>query len=85
MSNSSTVQERNRQLAEAINRETLANPNSPYAGKFVGIAHGQVVAVSDDFDQLMRALCEVEPDPENRFFIEAGRDYDEPQDIWSIT
>ena len=85
MSNPSTIQERNQQLAVAINQETLANPNSPYAGKFVGIANGQVVAVTDDFDQLMRALREAEPDPEKTFFIEAGRDYEEPQDIWSAT
>ena len=84
MSSSSTIQERNRQLANAINRETLANPNSPYAGKFVGIANGQVVAVTDDLDELVRALRRIEPDPEKMFWIEAGRDYSEPQDIWSL-
>jgi len=59
VSNSSTIQERNRQLAEAINQEALANSDSPYAGKFVGIANGQVVAVTDDLDELVRKLDDV--------------------------
>jgi hypothetical protein len=84
VSNSSTIQERNRQLADAINQEALANPNSPYAGKFVGIANGQVVVVTDDLDELVHKLDEVEPDREKTFCIEAGIDYDEPQYIWSF-
>jgi len=84
MSNSTTIQERNQQLAEAINQEALANPNSPYAGKFVGIANGQVVAVTDDLDELVRRLDEVEPDHEKTFIIEAGIDYNEVQEIWSL-
>ncbi|MCU0875389.1 MAG: hypothetical protein MUE50_23915 [Pirellulaceae bacterium] len=31
------VRERNQRLADRINQEAKQNPNSPYAGKFVGI------------------------------------------------
>jgi hypothetical protein len=84
MSNSNTVQERNRVLARAINEEARTNPNSPYAGRFVGIANGQVVTVTDDLDELVRALRQAEPDPQKTFSIEAGIDYDEVQEIWSV-
>ena len=37
------VQKVNRELAERINREARKDPTSPYAGKYVGIANGEVV------------------------------------------
>ena len=84
MSNSKHIPERNRELARAINKEAQANPNSPYAGKFVGIANGQVVSVTDDLDELVRNLRQAEPDPEKTFCLEAGLDYSAVQDIWSL-
>ena len=53
MSTVATVQEIkaiNRELARQINLEARANPHSPYAHKFVGIANGQVVVVENDHD-----------------------------------
>ena len=79
-----SVADRNRELADRINAEALANPNSPYAGKFVGIANGQVVTVGDDADQVIRELLKVEPDPHKLFCLEAGLDYSEVQEIWGI-
>lgn len=84
MSNSPTVQEQNRELARRINEEARANPNSPYAGKFVGIANGQVVVVSEELDEVGRCLKQVESDPQKCFSLEASRDYDEVHEIWSI-
>jgi hypothetical protein len=83
LSNFNTVQERNRELARVINEEARKNPNSPYVGKFVGIANGQVVTVTEDLDQLVKNLRQFEPDPERSFCFEAGIDYSEPQEIWS--
>ena len=40
MPNSESVRERNQELADRINQEAKQNPNSPYAGKFVGIVDG---------------------------------------------
>ncbi len=75
MSDSNNVLEINRELARKINEEALANPQSPYANKFVGIANGQVVAVEEALDTLIRRLKEIEPDDCRCFIIEASRDY----------
>ncbi len=83
MFSSATVQDRNRELARQVNDEARRNPNSPYAGKFVGIANGQVVVVGDNLDEVIRGLRQVEPDPQRVFCLEAGLDYDEIQEIWS--
>ena len=78
-----SIQDRNRELARQINEEALANPGSRYAGKFVGIVRGQVAVVADDLDELGRELDGMAVVPEETFCIEAGRDYDEPEWIWS--
>jgi Family of unknown function (DUF5678) len=72
----------NRQLAKKLLDEAASNLSSPYAGKFVGIANGQVVAVADDWDDLARHLRQAEPDPTKTFGVEVGRDYSEVQQIW---
>lgn len=82
MSLSKTVPERNRELARTINEEARKNPHSPYANKFVGIANGQVVVVADNWDEVVRRLRQVEPDPTKTFGVEASRDYDEVIEIW---
>jgi len=85
MAAATTIQELNRHLASQINDEARRNPQSPYAGKFVGIANGQVAAVADDLDELVRLLQLVEPDPSKTFCLEAGVDYDQVHDIWSTS
>jgi hypothetical protein len=74
----------NRQLAQKLLDEARANPSSPYAGKFVGIANGQVAVVADSWDELGRRLRQVEPDPSKTFGVEVGRDYAEVQEIWGL-
>jgi hypothetical protein len=69
------VLDRNRALARAINEEARRDPQSPYAGKYVGIANGQVVVVTDDLNELARRLREADPDPRNTFWVEASCDY----------
>ena len=64
-----------RELARKINEEALSNPQSPYAGKFVGFANGKVAAVADDVDTLCRRLRELEPDNRRCFIVEASRDH----------
>ena len=83
MSASSDVQDRNRQLARQINEEARRNPHSPYTGKFVGIANGQVVVVADDLTDMVRRLRQIEPDPTKTFCVEASLDYNEVNEIWS--
>jgi hypothetical protein len=74
----------NRQLAQRLLDEARANPPSPCAGKFVGIANGQVAVVADSWDELGRRLRAVEPDPAKAFGVEVGRDYSEVQEIWGL-
>ena len=84
MSATATIQELNRELAQRINAEARSNPQSPYANKFVGIANGQVVVVTDDLNELARQLRLAEPDPTKTFGVEASRDYTEVHEIWSM-
>ena len=77
-----SIQEVNRELARRINEEALANPQSPYAGKFVGFANGQVVVVTDDLDELASALESASPNRDETYFIEAGYDENQVEDVW---
>ena len=56
-----TAYELNREVARRILQEVQADPSSPYAGKVVGIANGQVVLVGDDLATTHRRLLEIEP------------------------
>lgn len=76
------VLELNRQLAGKINAEARSNPQSPYVGKFVGLANGQVVAVADSWNELGHRIRQAEPDPQKTFCFEASRDYDVREEIW---
>jgi hypothetical protein len=78
------IQKRNNELAVRINQEALANPQSPYAGKFVGIANGQVAAVADNLDDAVTLLLQVEPDTRRTCCIEASLDYSVVEDICSL-
>jgi len=84
MSTASSVQDLNRELARRINTEAKSNPQSPYANKFVGIANGQVVVVTDDLDDLAQRLRQAESDPTKTFGIEASRDYDEVHQVLGL-
>ncbi len=84
MSAVNSVQDFNRELARKINEETLRDPQSPYANKFVGIANGQVVVVAENHDEMIRRLSQAEPDPTKCFGVEASRDYTKPEYIWSL-
>ncbi len=76
------VRKQNEELARRINEEARANPHSPYAGKFVGLANGRVVATAANADEVIKQLRSVEPNPLKIFCWEAGLDYDEVQEIW---
>jgi len=84
MSTPQTVQELNRELARKLVEEGRQNPHSMYRGKFVGIANGQVVAVTDNWDELARRLRQAEPDPSKTFGVEVGHNYDVVQEIWGL-
>jgi hypothetical protein len=76
------VQKANRELALRINDEARSDPTSPYAGKYVGIANGQVVLITDDLTSLYYGLEAIEPDNRRVFWIEASRDLTKIEYIW---
>ncbi len=71
----------NKRLARKINREARANPKSPYAHKFVGIANGKVAIVADSWRDVVDRLKEVEPDSSKCQYVEASANYDEVIEI----
>ena len=83
MSISTAVQAGNGDVARRINQEARTNPNSPYAGKFVGIANGQVIVVAESWREVSLRLRQVEPDPAKCLCIEASADYESVHEIWS--
>ena len=71
----------NCEVAGRINREALADPSSPYAGKFVGIVNGQVVLVDADLDTALSRLRALEGNNRRRCLIEASRDYSRVEQV----
>ena len=63
-----------------LNRETRANPASPYAGKYVVIANCEVVTVGDSLDEITDNLEALGADPREAFYVQASANYNEP--IW---
>ena len=78
-----TIQQLNRELGDKVLADAQQNPRA-YPGKFVGIANGKVVVVTNDLNELVRRLDEVEPDPVNTFGVEIGRDYSKVYEIWEV-
>ena len=79
------VQARNRELAKQLNAEARANPGSPYAGKFVGIANGRVVIVAEDLDEVAERLRQAEPTAPRTLIFEAGFDYSRVVELWRLS
>jgi hypothetical protein len=84
MSTSLAVSDLNLELARKINEEARNDPQSPYAGKVVGIVNGQVMAVASDLDELVQRLCQLQVDLSQALSVEVGIDYDEVQEIWAL-
>ena len=70
---------------QSVIEEAKRNLQSWPLGKFVGIANGKVVVVSDDLDEIVRQLEQAEPDPTNTYFVEPGRDYSKVYEIWEVS
>jgi mRNA-degrading endonuclease RelE of RelBE toxin-antitoxin system len=77
-------QKKNEATAQQINHEARSNPQSPYAGKYVGLLDGKVVAVADTLDEVVDALAEIDPDPERGMVFDASADYNQTDYIWRI-
>ena len=51
-----TEQEKNWQVARRINRETRADSDSPYAGKYIGVWNEEVVVTGETLDEVCDAI-----------------------------
>jgi hypothetical protein len=84
MSQLTDVVAMNSELARKINEEARRDPKSLYAGKFIGIANGQVGTVADSLDDAVDQVLAIEPDPDKCLCFEAGVDYDEVQEVGEV-
>jgi hypothetical protein len=78
-----TIPTANERLASQINQDARRDPQSPYAGKLVGIAHGKVVVVAGSWREVAERLKQVEPDASKCYCIEASGDYERVEEIWN--
>ena len=76
-----TIRRLNEEVYQRINRETRADPSSPYANKYVGLVNGEVVVVTDDLNELDRRLDELDPENNGSFVFEANRD---PNEVYRV-
>jgi hypothetical protein len=83
MSATTPIQQLNRDLADKVLAEAQQNPQA-YPGKFVGIANGKVVIVTDDVKELARKLRHAEPDASKTYVVEPGLDVNKVHEIWEV-
>jgi hypothetical protein len=69
-------------LARTINEAARHDPGAPFAGKFVAICDGQVVADADELDGLVERLHQIDADLAKTLCLEVGIDYNHVQEIW---
>ncbi len=77
------MQQQNWEVAREASRQTRADPDSPYAGKYLGIAERQIVVVADSWDELHDRLDELGYNRNQSVGIEASADYERPVMLWS--
>ncbi len=77
------IQKLNRDAADKVLADAQQNPQA-YAGKFVGIANGQFVVVTDDLKELARQLQRAEPDVRSTCVVEPGLDVNQVQYISEV-
>jgi hypothetical protein len=70
-------------MGDQVLDEARRDPKA-YAGKFVGIANGTVVVATNDLNELLQRLKQVEPDPAKTYCVEIGRDYGKVYEIWEV-
>ena len=69
-------QRKNWEAALRINRETRANPDSPYTGKYLTVLNGEVIAQGKDLTEMTANLRALGIDHSQSVGIEASLDYD---------
>lgn len=81
MEKNGSIHSINERLARKIRREGKADPKSPYANRFVGIANGKVVVVADSLNEVGRRLRTIEPDGSKCYVVDVAADYDRVYEV----
>ena len=77
-------QQQHWEFARQLSREARANPDSPYAGKYVGVWEQRVVAIANDLDDALRQMSALGEEARDATWIEASADYERTYAIWSL-
>jgi uncharacterized protein YlzI (FlbEa/FlbD family) len=70
----------NRELGEQVLQDAKRDPKK-YPDKYVGIANGKVVVVSNDLNETVEQMALVESNPANCYFVNTKYDYTKPYHI----
>ncbi|HEX3151968.1 MAG TPA: hypothetical protein VHR66_28100 [Gemmataceae bacterium] len=81
MEKNGSVLAMNQRLARKVRREGKANPKSPYANRFVGIANGKVVIIADTLREMAQRLRKIEPDASKCYAVDVAADYDRVYEV----
>ena len=81
MEKNGSIRAINERLARKVRREGQADPKSPYAKRFVGLANGKVVVIADTLTDASRQLRQIEPDSSRRFIVDVAADYDRVYEV----
>ncbi len=66
----------NEPLFHKINREARSISQSPYAGKWIALLHGRVIAITDTMEEAVMELRKIEPNRFKGLVFEASGDYE---------
>ena len=81
MEKNGSIRAINERLARKVRREGQADPKSPYANRFVGLANGKVVVIADTLSDASRQLRQIELDSSRRFIVDVAADYDRVYEV----
>jgi hypothetical protein len=79
-----SVSQQDLELARSVSREARADPNSPYAGKYIGILDGEVVVIADSPEDGLRELRKFGADPNEGLLVDTSVDHDVLHEIWGM-
>lgn len=73
MTTTKSIEEINRELGDQVYADAKRNPQK-YAGRYIGIANGEVACSGDDLSEVITGLKKKEPDTRKLFVVDTTRD-----------
>lgn len=81
MERNGSIRAINERLAKKIRKEGQADPKSPYANRFVGLANGKVVVIADTLTEMARQLRKIEPNGSKCYGVDVAADYSRVEEV----